>query len=59
MEKHGIAIRQKKTKKLVKFYECEVDRALRILSGVRYNLDTKNYTANEEFVKDTELTELK
>ena len=54
--KHGIAVRERSTKKLVHFIECETGpRALMILSGRRHNLDTTNYRAEEEFVKESEV----
>jgi hypothetical protein len=54
--KHGIAVRRRSDKKLVQFIPCEVGtRALRILSGRRHNLDTTNYRAEEEFVKQSEV----
>lgn len=50
---HGIAIRERKTNKLVHFIECETGRpALRVLGGVRINLDHKNYKAEEEFTDE-------
>ncbi len=52
---HGIAIREKKTKKLVDFIPCDVgNRALKVLSGVRINLGN-NYDAQETFVKQEEI----
>lgn len=53
--KHGITIREKKTHKLVKFVECEISQALKILGGTRINLDSKNYEANEEYVSEKEI----
>ena len=58
--KHGIAIRDKKTKELVDFIECGLgNSALRVLSGVRHNLDSRNYYATEDFVKSSEYSKLK
>jgi len=57
---HGVAIRQKKDKKFVQFMETGVGRqALRVLSGVRHNLDMKNYYAEEDIVDDAEIAQMK
>ena len=57
MSKHGIAIRERKTKKLVKFMECRCGReALLVLSGVRRNMNTRDYKAEEEGVEDSEIS---
>jgi len=51
MTKHGITIRDKKTKEIIRFIECETGRtALKILSGVRHNLNNKDFIASEEFI---------
>ncbi len=56
MDKHGITIREKKTNKLVEFIKCGTgNTALRILSGVRMNLNHDEYTAEEGFVSQTEI----
>ena len=53
--KHGITIREKKTKTLVKFIECPTGiTALKVLSGVRHNLG-KDYEATEDFVDEEEI----
>ena len=55
--KHGIAVREKATKKLVEFLECPTGQsALRILSGRRHNLDQENYYAEEAMVDETEIS---
>jgi len=57
--KHGIAIREKETNKLVGFMECEPGQSpLIILSGCRINLDKEFYKANEEFVKEEEIEKI-
>jgi hypothetical protein len=59
VHKHGIAIREKATKKLVEFYETPTGRStLRVLSGVRHNLG-EDYKAEEEFVDEKEIEEAK
>jgi len=58
MKKHGIAVREIKTKKLVEFIECATGRpALKILGGIRINM-SPNYRASEEFVTEKEITEI-
>ena len=53
---HGIAIREKKTKKLDEFMECDVGReALKILGGVRINLNHEDYYAEETMVEQSEI----
>jgi len=57
--KHGISIREKKTKILVEFIECPTgNSALRVLSGVRHNLDKENYEATEDFVNEEEISKI-
>lgn len=57
--KHGIAIREKATKKLMEFVECGTGQeALLVLSGVRRNLNHEDYRANEEFVNNEELAKM-
>jgi len=54
--KHGIAVREIETGKLVKFLECDVGRpALRILSGVRMNLNHEDYEATEDMATQEEI----
>ena len=53
--KKGIVIREKETRKIIKFISCNSNSALYILSGIRRNLDNKNYIANEEFIKESEI----
>lgn len=54
--KHGIAVREKKTNRLVEFIECETGRpALRILSGIRVNMNKDDYKAEETFVEEDEI----
>lgn len=54
--KHGITIREKKSNKLVEFIECPVGNpALRILSGVRINLNHEEYMTEEGFVTEEEV----
>lgn len=48
MKKHGIAIREVKTKKLVDFIECDIGKALKVLGGVRINMSKKYYATEEE-----------
>ena len=51
--KHGIAIRNRKTKELIEFIECDYGKvALRVLGGVRINMDTKRYIASEEVIAE-------
>lgn len=55
-KRHGIAVRHKKTGVIIKFVECETgSKALKILSGMRMQIDTKNYSAEEEFVEESEI----
>lgn len=55
---HGIAIRDRKTKRLVRFVECDVGReALRVLGGVRINLNSR-CVAEEEVLDASIVTEL-
>ncbi|CAK0755909.1 hypothetical protein CCP3SC1AL1_2210008 [Gammaproteobacteria bacterium] len=50
--KHGIAIKEKDTNNIVDFIECPYGTsALRVLSGVRRNLDNKRYKASEEIIE--------
>ena len=57
---HGVAIRSKKDKSLVNFIETRYGaQALRVLSGVRHNLDDKNYYAEEDIVSDAEVAKIK
>ena len=53
--KHGIAIRERKTNKLIEFIKCSPERALTILSGVRRQMDNKRYKADETFLSDSEI----
>lgn len=54
--KHGIAVRSKKTNQLVEFIECDVGRdALKILSGIRINMNHEDYKADETYVKEEEI----
>jgi len=53
MTKHGITIRDKKTKELVKFIECDYGRkALIILSALRTQTDLKRFSVEEEIISD-------
>ena len=53
--KHGIAIKDKKTGKIVEFEECAYGReALMVLSGMRRNLNREDYTADEVVLTDDE-----
>jgi hypothetical protein len=53
---HGIAIREKGTKKLIEFIPCHTGAsALRVLSGVRRQMDTARYTASEDYVRNDEI----
>jgi len=57
--KHGIAIRERSSKKLVEFIECGLGReALQVLSGVRINLGS-DFDAQEDFVEESEITKMK
>jgi hypothetical protein len=50
--KHGIAVREKDTNKIVDFIECRYGMsALRVLSGVRTQMDAKKYKASEEIIE--------
>ena len=53
--KHGIAIREKGTDKLIDFAECSVEKALKVLSGIRHNINNERYYASEEYVDDKEI----
>ena len=55
MSKHGIVVRERKTKKIVEFIECATGRpALKILSGIRINM-SPDYKASEEFIDEKDL----
>jgi len=57
---HGVAIRRKKDKELVQFMETGYGmQALRVLSGVRHNLDDKNYYAEEDIVEKSDVDKMK
>lgn len=57
--KHGIAVRNKKTKQLVQFIECQYGSpALRVLSGVRMNLH-KEFDAQEDIIDEKEIELIK
>ena len=57
--KHGIAVRNKKTKQLVQFVECQYgSSALRVLSGVRMNLH-KEFDAQEDIIDEKEIALIK
>lgn len=57
--KHGIAIRERPTGRLVEFIVCGTGReALMVLSGVRRNLG-RGFDAQEEVIKESEIVEMK
>ena len=57
--KHGIAVRNRKTKVLVQFVECSYgSNTLRMLSGVRMNLH-KDFDAQEDIVEEEEIKLIK
>jgi hypothetical protein len=57
---HGIAIREKATGKLEEFTECECGKeALMFLSGMRHNLNTDDYDAQETLISQVEYDEYK
>ena len=57
--KHGIAVRNKKTKQLVSFVECQYGSpALRVLSGMRMNLG-KEFDAQEDIIDEKEVALIK
>ncbi len=59
MNKHGIAVRNRKTNQLIEFIECDTGRpALRMLSGRRMNLH-QDYDAQEDFVDEAEIQQIK
>jgi hypothetical protein len=56
-KEHGVTIREKKTNKLIRFFPCETGQpALRILGGIKTNLDFENYKASEEYINKEELS---
>lgn len=46
--KHGIVIRSRETKEIIDFIECSPNRALKVLSGLRRQMDNVRFTASEE-----------
>ena len=54
--KHGITVREKKIDNLIEFIECPTgNNALRILSGIRINMNHEDYKASEEMVEESEI----
>jgi len=55
-KKHGITVREKSTNKIVDFIECETGRsALRVLSGIRINMNHNDFKASEEYVSPEDI----
>lgn len=49
--KHGIAITEKVSGKLIEFVECQTGRvALKVLMGIRHNLNHNEYKAEETII---------
>lgn len=56
---HGISIRHRKTKEIVKFIKTDYGTpALKVLSGVRINM-SPDYVASEEIITEEEYNNIK
>jgi hypothetical protein len=57
---HGIAVKEKATGEVVDFIKCDVGRpALRVLSGIRINLNHEDYEAEEDLIDEETYKKLK